>query len=349
MAASRTTRSRPAARSRSPTGPPVSSRRPRPRIKRAIRRIIRWATPARPVRRRTRPPPRPRRSRNPVPTPPTRTAPKSEGKGDGKHGPMDDPKQATAKDGGDKSEAKDKAQPKPEGKAGSEPTAEDKKNLDDALKQLQDDLKSKDPQRREAAEEFIRRYMMNADDPKVRDAAKKTLEDAGLDPEKRPLAAPKPQDDGDQPPDAPKPPPPAEGKKGDDKDAPPAAEGDAEGRAETGRIEGRRPDAEAAADAARDGQGAARRRRLEARRGPPTERPGQAGQGGAAGAAQGTAPALQLLAARAEGRAQGRAGRLRPAEGAGERRDRTARKTSAACSTAARSTAWPATRATRTA
>ena len=70
------------------------------------------------------------------------------------------------------------------------------------------------------AEEFIRRYLMHADDPKVRGAAKKTLEDAGLDPDKRPLAANKPQDDGDTPPDEPKTPP-AEGKKGGDKDTQP--------------------------------------------------------------------------------------------------------------------------------
>ncbi len=106
--------------------------------------------------------------------PADQNAPKSEGKGDGAKDPMDGAKEASAKDGGDNTPPKEAAKPKPEaGSEGNPPPDEKAKNLDDAMKQLQDDLKSKEPQKREMAEEFIRRYMMNADNPQIRDRAKR--------------------------------------------------------------------------------------------------------------------------------------------------------------------------------
>lgn len=150
--------------------------------------------------------------------------PKSQGKGDGdaKQNPMEGPKQASAKDGGDKSDQKDAAKSKPEGGAEDKtpPDQTNPKDAADLAKKLQDDLKSQDPERRQRAEDFIRRYLAQSPDPKTRDAANKALQDAGLQPGDGPVAADKPKDPPDAPPDAPKTPP-AQGKSGSDQDATP--------------------------------------------------------------------------------------------------------------------------------
>ncbi|HVS35647.1 MAG TPA: hypothetical protein VMS17_08695, partial [Gemmataceae bacterium] len=78
-----------------------------------------------------------------------KNAPKSEGKNAGQPNGMNDSKPASAKEGGEKGDQKAAAQPKQEGKAGDEKPSDGQnaKDLDDAFKKLQDDLKSKDPQK----------------------------------------------------------------------------------------------------------------------------------------------------------------------------------------------------------
>ena len=285
---------------------------------------------------------------------------KSEGKGDGAKDPMDERQRGV----GQRRRGQDPTQGGGQAQAGSRVRGQSaagrqgQGHLDDAMKQLQDDLKSKDPQRREAAEEFIRRYMTNADDPKVRDAAKKTLEDAGLDPEKRPLAANKPQDDGDAPPDEPKTPP-AEGKNGPDKNTPPQtkdnppddpkdkkgeSKGDGQPPKDNDPMTPKQPVTPPATAKGRLGDGDPGRH--DGHPNDPEDPPKPETP-----LAQ-PKTLLQLYnfwQRRAEGRPQGRAGRFGPAEGAGERRDRRQGRFGRRCSTAARSTARPVRRATRTA
>ena len=168
-------------------------------------------------------PPETKAEPKPGPDASDKNAPKSQGKGDGAKNPMDGPKQASAKGGGDMGDPKDAAQPKADGGSGDKPPPDDKadpKDTAELLKKLQDDLKSNDPDRKQAAEEFIRRYMTQSPDSPTRDAANKALQDAGLEPGDGPAAANKPKDPPDAPPDAPKPPPPGEGKPGPDKDTP---------------------------------------------------------------------------------------------------------------------------------
>ncbi len=111
-------------------------------------------------------------------------AAKSEAKADGAESPTGDHKPAAeSKPEGTKTDQQNVAEKKPEGGAG-EPMSEEAKreNVKKAVEQLKEDLKSNDPQRRRTAEEFIKRYLENSPDPKVREAGKKALEEAGLNP-----------------------------------------------------------------------------------------------------------------------------------------------------------------------
>jgi hypothetical protein len=153
---------------------------------------------------------------------PDKDAAKSEAKADGAK-PMEAADKASAKDGGAKPDKQDvAAASKSDGGGDSQPQQADQqpvKNMDDLIKKLKDDLNSNDPQKREIAEEFIRRYVQKADDPQTRDRANQALKDAGLNPDDdRGLAEAKPpqppQPDGQPQGQQDKP---GEGKTGDDK------------------------------------------------------------------------------------------------------------------------------------
>jgi len=114
--------------------------------------------------------------------PDNKDAVKSEAKADGTQSPMGDHKPpAESKPEGTKADRQNVAGKKPDGGEG-EPLSEEAKreNLKKAVEQLKAELKSNDPRRRQTAEEFIRRYMLNSDDAQVREAGKKALEEAGL-------------------------------------------------------------------------------------------------------------------------------------------------------------------------
>jgi hypothetical protein len=149
----------------------------------------------------------------------------AQSKGDGAATPMEKPERASGKPGEEKPpNDKTVAQKKSDGSEG-DPPQDDAKQLseDEAFKKLQDDLKSGDPNREQAAEEFTRRYLTHANDPEIRDRAKKMLEDAGLDPDDSKPAQNKPEELPHQQ-DAPQPehkPPPAEGKQSPGQDMPP--------------------------------------------------------------------------------------------------------------------------------
>lgn len=112
--------------------------------------------------------------------PDNKDAVKAAAKADGEHSPSGDQKPSTKPEGA-KTDGRNVAEKKPDGGEG-EPLSEEAKreNLKKAVEQLKAELKSNDPRRRQTAEEFIRRYMLNADDAQVREAGKKALEEAGL-------------------------------------------------------------------------------------------------------------------------------------------------------------------------